>query len=89
MRRAVAQGVYGWLDDSVALARPWGFQVRDIDVPVTIRHGEFDSLMRVDHGRWLAEHIPGPRPQILAGHAHTSIAEAFDEVMDALLEIAR
>jgi pimeloyl-ACP methyl ester carboxylesterase len=85
MRRAVAQGVYGWLDDSVALASPWGFRVRDISVPVTIRHGELDPLVRVEHGRWLAEHVPGARPQILPRHAHTSIAEAFDEVMDALL----
>ena len=89
MRRAVARGVDGWIDDSVAVSRPWGFTVSDIGVPVTIRHGEIDRLVQVDHGTWLAEHIPGARAQILPDHGHVSIAEPFDEVMDALLETAR
>jgi pimeloyl-ACP methyl ester carboxylesterase len=66
-----------------------GFSVSDIGVPVTIRHGEIDRHVQVDHGTWLAEHIPGARAQILPGHGHVSIAEAFDEVIDALLETAR
>jgi pimeloyl-ACP methyl ester carboxylesterase len=86
MRRAVGTGIDGWLDDSVALARPWGFRVRDIGVPVMIRQGELDHLMRVEHGRWLAQHIPGARAQILPEHGHGSIVEPFDEVMDALLQ---
>lgn len=85
MRRAVATGIYGWLDDAVAFARPWGFRVQDIGVPVTIRQGDQDHLTRIEHGRWLAEHIPGARAQILPGHGHGSIMEPFDEVMDALL----
>jgi pimeloyl-ACP methyl ester carboxylesterase len=86
MHRSVARGVGGWLDDGVALARPWGFHVEDIDVPVTVRHGELDSFVQVEHGRWLAEHIPNARAQILSGHGHASIADPFDDVIDALLE---
>jgi pimeloyl-ACP methyl ester carboxylesterase len=89
MRRAVGTGIDGWLDDAVAFARPWGFRVRDIGVPVTVRQGEADHLTRIEHGRWLAEHIPGARAQILPGHGHSSILNPFDEVMDALLEAAR
>jgi pimeloyl-ACP methyl ester carboxylesterase len=88
MRRAVGTGIDGWLDDAVALARPWGFRMRDIGVPVTIRQGELDHLMRIEHGRWLAEHIPGARVQILPGQGHSSILDPFDEVMDALLQSA-
>jgi pimeloyl-ACP methyl ester carboxylesterase len=55
---------------------------------VTIRHGELDHLVRVDHGRWLADHIPGARAQILPGHGHVSIADPLDDLMDALLETA-
>jgi pimeloyl-ACP methyl ester carboxylesterase len=89
IRRGVAQGVDGWIDDTVAVARPWGFTMSDIGVSVTIRQGEFDHLVRVDHGKWLAEHIPGARAQILGGHGHASVADPFDDVMDSLLEAAR
>lgn len=79
-----AAGVDGWMDDAAASARPWGFRVRDIRVPVTIRHGELDRLCNVEHGRWLAEHVPGARGEILPGQGHTSITAPFDDVMDEL-----
>ena len=84
-RHALAGGVDGWMDDAVASARPWGFSVRDIRVPVTIRHGELDTYVLVDHGRWLAANIPGARAQILPGHGHVSIVDPFEPVIDALL----
>jgi pimeloyl-ACP methyl ester carboxylesterase len=87
--RRGAAGVDGWMDDAVASARPWGFQMRDIDVPVTIRHGELDQLCRVEHGRWLAGHIPGALAHILPGHGHTSVTAPFDEVMDELMQTSR
>jgi pimeloyl-ACP methyl ester carboxylesterase len=80
-----AASVDGWMDDAVASARPWGFRMQDIHVPVTIRHGELDQLCRVEHGRWLAAHVPGARAQILSGQGHTSVAVPFDEVMDEIL----
>jgi pimeloyl-ACP methyl ester carboxylesterase len=88
MRRGVGPGVDGWLDDEAAEVRPWGFHVGDIRVPVTIRHGELDQLVRVDHGRWLAMHIPGAKAEIRTADGHISIAASFDEVMDDLLAAA-
>ena len=84
-----AAGVDGWMDDAVASARPWGFRMQDIRVPVTIRHGELDRLCKVEHGRWLAAHVPGAKAQILPGQGHTSVTVPFDEVMDELLDTAR
>lgn len=85
-RRALARGVDGWMDDAVASARPWGFDVRDIRVPVTIRHGELDTYVRVDHGRWLAANVPGARAQILPDHGHISIVDPFEPALDVLRE---
>ena len=87
--RRGAAGVDGWMDDAVASARPWGFHMRDIDVPVTIRHGELDQLCRVEHGRWLAGHVPGAKAHILPGHGHTSVTAPFDEVLDELMQTSR
>jgi len=58
-------------------------------VPVTIRHGELDQLCRVEHGRWLAEHIPGAKAHILPGHGHTSVTSPFDDVLDELMRTSR
>jgi pimeloyl-ACP methyl ester carboxylesterase len=84
-RGALGGGVDGWMDDAVASARPWGFSVRDITVPVTIRHGDLDTYVWVEHGRWLAANVPGARAQILPAHGHLSIVDPFEPVVDALL----
>ncbi len=87
MQRALAGGVDGWMDDAVASARPWGFDVSEIHVPVTIRHGELDTFVRVEHGRWLAANVPGARAQILPDHGHVSIVDPFEPALDARLGV--
>jgi pimeloyl-ACP methyl ester carboxylesterase len=89
MRRAVANGVFGYLDDALAHARDWGFRVADIRVPVVVRHGELDRLVSVKHARWLAQAIPGVRAVILPDAGHGSIALPWKDVVDNLLEAAR
>ena len=51
--------VGGWVDDSLALARPWGFDLMQIEVPVLLRYGLTDVLVPPGHGHWLAATIPG------------------------------
>ena len=52
-------GVWGWVDDDLAFLRPWGFDVRDISVPVLVKYGETDVLVPAAHGAWLAANVPG------------------------------
>ena len=51
-------GVWGWVDDDLAFQRPWGFDVRDISVPVLVKYGETDVLVPAAHGAWLATNVP-------------------------------
>jgi pimeloyl-ACP methyl ester carboxylesterase len=81
MRRAVLEGPYGYFDDNVAQARPWGFRVADIRVPVVVRHGGLDRLVNVAQGRWLAAAIPGARGVFLDDAGHGSIALPWSEVV--------
>lgn len=57
-REAMAQGTGGWVDDDLALLRPWGFDLAEIRVPVRVRYGATDMLVPAAHGAWLAAHIP-------------------------------
>lgn len=66
---ALAPGIDGWVDDNLAFARPWGFDVSDIRLPVYLQYGSDDSLVPKAHGDWLAAHIPGAKVVVLdAGH---------------------
>jgi pimeloyl-ACP methyl ester carboxylesterase len=52
-------GPWGWVDDCVALARPWGFDLGAVTCPVLLEHGLADGNVPVSHGRALAAAIPG------------------------------
>jgi pimeloyl-ACP methyl ester carboxylesterase len=52
-------GVWGWVDDDLAFLRPWGFDVRDVSIPVLIKYGVTDVLVPAAHGEWLAANVPG------------------------------
>src|SRR5204862_572688 len=42
MAECVRRSAEGWLDDSIAFAQPWGFDVQGISCPVSIWHGRDD-----------------------------------------------
>jgi pimeloyl-ACP methyl ester carboxylesterase len=52
-------GVWGWVDDDLAFLRPWGFDVRDVSIPVLVEYGVTDVLVPAAHGEWLAANVPG------------------------------
>lgn len=58
LRAGLAHGVDGWVDDDMALTKPWGFDVTDIKVPVLLTYGRHDTLVPAAHSDWLAAHIP-------------------------------
>jgi pimeloyl-ACP methyl ester carboxylesterase len=74
-RLAMAQGVEGWHDESVAELSPWAFDVGTIRVPMQVWHGEQDRFVPVSHGRWLGDQVPGAELQISADDGHISLIE--------------
>jgi pimeloyl-ACP methyl ester carboxylesterase len=88
-RQALSNGIWGWFDDDLAFARPWGFELDGLRVPVTVWQGGQDRMVPFAHGEWLAAHLPGARAMLLPSEGHLSIAVAkFGEVVDDLLESA-
>jgi pimeloyl-ACP methyl ester carboxylesterase len=85
-RHGLEAGPDGWLDDDLAFARPWGFDVASIDRPVLLLHGEDDRFVPVTHGRWLEARIPGVDARIDGRDGHLTLIERrMREVNDWLL----
>lgn len=59
VREQALQGVAGVVDDTVALTRPWGFNLASIAVPVLLTHREADAAAPPAHTRWLAARLRG------------------------------
>lgn len=58
MAEQAAHGVGGSVDDTLAFARPWGFDLGAITVPVLLTYGLQDFSCPPGHGRWLARRLP-------------------------------
>lgn len=83
-RRASVDGLYGWVDDDLALVKPWGFELRSIEVPVTLWHGRKDRMVPIAHGEWLHDRIPGSRARFLDEDGHLSPLLGMDEILSDL-----
>jgi pimeloyl-ACP methyl ester carboxylesterase len=83
--RAVSHSVAGWRDDDIAFTQPWGFELDEIGVPTLLWQGVQDKMVPVEHGRWLAERIPGVEAHISEEDGHLSIVVGrLGEILDWL-----
>jgi pimeloyl-ACP methyl ester carboxylesterase len=60
----LAPGVEGWVDDDLAFAEPWGFDLAAINRPVLIVHGADDRFVPISHGEWLLARVPGAEARL-------------------------
>jgi pimeloyl-ACP methyl ester carboxylesterase len=82
---AISTGLDGWVDDDLAFVRPWGFELSQVAVPVVLVHGDEDAFVPLDHGRWLAQRIPGVEARLLDCEGHLSLYARIPEVHEWLL----
>lgn len=73
LRRAARDGIDGWVDDDLAFARPWGFDLGSLRVPVTVWQGRQDRMVPFSHGEWLVSAIPTATPRLLEEEGHISL----------------
>jgi pimeloyl-ACP methyl ester carboxylesterase len=84
---AFLHGAQGWIDDVLALRKPWGFDLSKIDAPTLIWHGLDDAFSPVSHTRWLADQIRNGRDDakvsvvLKHGAAHFGAMEVLPDIL--------
>lgn len=85
---AVRSGSGGWIDDAIALRRPWDFKLDSVQCPVLLWHGGQDRFSPATHTRWMAEQLREARAdpeEVLVwiddGLAHFAAFEVFPAVL--------
>jgi pimeloyl-ACP methyl ester carboxylesterase len=86
-RRASVQGVVGLLEDNLVMVRPWGFDVGEVTVPVSVWQGAHDLMVPFDHGTWLAANVAGARVHLFDDEGHISLWNHVDEMLADLREL--
>jgi pimeloyl-ACP methyl ester carboxylesterase len=85
LRASLVDGLDGWIDDSLALVRPWGFGVGAIKAPVSVWYGSDDGNSTIDHTNWLLANLPGA-----IGHEYAGGHDPSDAVQrEIFAELSR
>lgn len=81
LREAMRPGAWGYVQDVRVLARPWGFALEHIDVPVQLWHGDLDTVIPLHHGEYLAAAIPRATLRVCEGEAHMVLWNHLAEIL--------
>jgi pimeloyl-ACP methyl ester carboxylesterase len=74
--QAMQQGTEGFLEDTLASVRAWGFRPESIGVPVLIMHGAKDKMVPCAHGEWLAARCPAAESRIVPDAGHITVLDS-------------
>ncbi|ULP46500.1 alpha/beta fold hydrolase [Mycolicibacter virginiensis] len=72
--------------DAVLFARPWGFRLADIKVPVHWWHGDADHIVPFSHGKHAVALLPDARLYPIPGESHLAGLGRAEEILRTLLQ---
>jgi pimeloyl-ACP methyl ester carboxylesterase len=82
--QAIDQGNEGYLEDTLAAVRPWGFGLDAIRVPALIMHGAKDKMVPCAHGEWLVARCPAAESRIVPDAGHITVLDSAPEALSWL-----
>ncbi|MBI3216881.1 MAG: alpha/beta hydrolase [Mycobacterium sp.] len=71
--------------DIVAFARPWGFRLDEVKVPVHWWHGDKDHIVPFAHGEHVVSLLPDARLYSIPGESHLAGLGRAEEILGTLL----
>lgn len=77
----------GPLYDATLFARPWGFSVTDVRVPVHLWHGDADRIVPLAHAVHLSRLLPNSELTVRPGGGHLASLAVADVILESLLEL--
>ncbi|MEL6343796.1 MAG: alpha/beta hydrolase [Myxococcota bacterium] len=86
LEEGFAPGSKGAAHDLLLLARPWGFVLQDVRVPVLLWHGEADEDIPVSVGRSVAAMLPDCHATYWPGEGHLALYDRIGEVLGAICD---
>jgi pimeloyl-ACP methyl ester carboxylesterase len=78
--QAIEQGDEGYLEDTIAGVRPWGFRPDAIRVPVLVMHGAEDKMIPRAHGEWLAARCQAEL-RVVPDAGHITVLDSAPEAL--------
>jgi pimeloyl-ACP methyl ester carboxylesterase len=84
-QEATRQGIGAFVWEVCLAARPWGFRLADIRVPVAIWHGSLDNSTPLGMAQAMARSIPDSSLHILPGEGHLFFLSRWNEIGEDLL----
>ncbi len=85
---ALSDTTDGWIDDVIALSRPWGFELSEITAPVKLWSGMDDVFSPASHTDWLAKRIETAELEVGLGKAHFGAVEILPKILAWVAEKA-
>lgn len=79
-------GVGAAIDDLVLFGRHWGFELSEIEVPITFWGGTSDPIVPYLHAERQAKRVDGARLRTVEGRGHFAGYTEVGEVFDAIRE---
>ena len=77
----------GLVDDDVALASPWGFELAQVAAPALLVHGGQDRVVPPAHAHWLLRACPRGELWLRPCDGHVSVLDACPVAMDWLCSL--
>lgn len=85
-QESFSRGVDGNKIEGRIYAEPWGFELSDITIPVSIWQGTLDVNVPLSNGRMLADEIPDANGNFVEGEGHMSLLiNKGDDILADLL----